>query len=296
MKQVIIIGPTASGKSALAVDLARHLQGVILSVDSLSVYKEFTIVAAKPTSEEQGGIKHFGIDFLAPSDHFSVGRFFSLYNEAYEYALEKSVPLIIVGGTSFYIKMLLEGLPSTPHIDEEVEKRVYKLMNTPQEAFELLERIDPIYAKSIQKSDVYRVSRGLSWYFQTSLLPSLMGEQKTTPLKGDIKLFEIEIERVLLRERINLRTIEMIKNGVIDEVAMLEKKYPRTLQPMRSIGVREVLHYFDGDITKLELQELISVHTGQLAKRQQTFNKTQINDKIVAPRDTIYTLALDYLA
>jgi tRNA dimethylallyltransferase len=295
MKQVIIIGPTASGKSALAVDIARHTKGVILSVDSLSIYKEFTIVAAKPTIEEQGGIEHFGIDVLEPTDHFSVGKFFFLYEEAYRYAEQNNLPLIIVGGTGFYIKMLLEGLPSTPMIDVDVEKKIAKLMDHPLESFLLLEKIDPEYTKNIEKSDLYRISRGLSWYYQTSLIPSLIGSDKSTPLKGEAIVFEIEIDRETLGERIAHRTKEMIKNGLIDEIAKLEKNYSRNLQPMRSIGVREVLQFFDGEITKSELQELITIHTRQLAKRQQTFNKTQLKEKITTTRDQIYESALAYL-
>ena len=126
IKQLAIIGPTASGKSDLAIKIALKIDAYILSIDSLSIYKEIDIVSAKPSREELNAVKHFGIDVLNPDDYFSVNIFIDLYKEVLQECKKKSKNLIIVGGTSFYLKSLIQGLSTLPKITDEIKKVVNK--------------------------------------------------------------------------------------------------------------------------------------------------------------------------
>jgi tRNA dimethylallyltransferase len=225
MKQIAIIGTTASGKSDLSIEVALQTNSIILSLDSLSVYKEIDIASAKPTKIEMCGIKHFGIDVVYPSYQFGVIDFIDCYQEALSFAQNHQKNLIITGGSSFYLKTLIDGLSQN-------DAQIPKTIDIPHdEAYAKLTELDPTYMLKIDKNDTYRIS---------------------------------------------IRTEKMIQNGLIDEVITLEKKYPRNVNSMKSIGIIEVLDYLDGKIAKKDLTQLISTHTAQLAKKQRTFNKTQL--------------------
>ncbi len=279
MKQIAIIAPTASGKTSLSIDIAKQTNSIILSLDSLSVYKYIDIASAKPTKQEQDGIKHFGIDEIEPNKDFDVIQFLNCYKRATSYAKQNNKNLIIVGGTGFYLKILLEGISQNIILDNTTNIWVEKQLQDKQKAHQLLKNIDPIYMKNIQQNDTYRVKKALEIYKQTNLTPSdYFAQNPKIPIAKDLKLFEIIWDPNELRKRIEQRTKLMIEQGVIDEVISLEKKYTRKPNCMSSIGISEVLQYLDGKITKEQLQEQITIHTAQLAKRQRTFNKNQFNN------------------
>ncbi|WP_300360865.1 tRNA (adenosine(37)-N6)-dimethylallyltransferase MiaA [Hydrogenimonas sp.] len=276
MKTVAILGPTASGKTDLALDLAREHDAAILSLDSLAIYREIDIASAKPTLRERGAIPHFGIDLLFPDEHFSVGTFIGLYREAAGYCREREKHLIIVGGTGFYLKALMEGISEIPEISDTVKSTVKKILIDPQEAYEKIRRIDPDYAEKIKEGDRYRIEKALQLHYETGLTPSrYFAEHPPVPIVTELPLFEIETNKTDLNERIEKRTAQMIDRGLVDEVARLEKKYGRAPNPMKAIGIVEVLDYFDGKLSFEEMREKIVIHTRQLAKRQRTFNTTQ---------------------
>ncbi len=273
-----ITGPTASGKSDLALELAQKIGGVILSVDSLAVYKEIDIASAKPSKEELSLVRHFGIDELYPNEKFSAIEFIKQFKEAKNWAKEHGKSLIIVGGTSFYLKVLTQGISNLPKISKSVKEKANSLLLNLDQAYKILQKIDSQYAKNIASSDRYRIEKALSIYYTTNTPPSqYFKENPPKPIEPNLPIFEIKIERELLRERIKLRTAKMLQSGLIDEVAYLEQKYGRTPQSMGAIGIKEVLDYFDGIYSKQELEEKIAVHTARLAKRQVTFNKSQLN-------------------
>jgi len=279
MKQIAIIAPTASGKTALSIDIAKQTNSIILSLDSLSVYKYINIASAKPTIQEREGIKHFGIDEIEPDEDFDVIKFLNCYNKAVDFAKNNNKNLIIVGGTGFYLKMLLEGISKDIPINQETTIWVEKQLQDHHKAYNLLKKLDPSYMKKIQPNDIYRVKKALEIYKQTSLTPTQYFEQNPkTPIAKDLKLFEIIWDPNQLRKRIEQRTKIMIKQGIIDEVIELEKNYTREPNCMSSIGISETLQYLDGKINKLQLEELITIHTAQLAKRQRTFNRNQFNN------------------
>ena len=273
MKEIAIIGTTASGKTALSLELASKTNSIILSLDSLCVYKEIDIVSAKPTKEERGNIIHFGIDEVYPNEEFDVVKFIELYNKAKEYASNHNNNLIIVGGTGFYLKALIDGL--SKGIDLKV-----KLDISPLEAYDFLYSLDKDYMQKIEKNDRYRIEKAYAIYKQSGLIPSEFFEKNPkTPFAKDLKIFEILWDKEELRKRIALRTNQMVKSGLIDEIIYLEKKYTRAPNCMSSIGVVETLEYLDGKLSKQELEDKISLNTAKLAKRQNTFNKSQFTEK-----------------
>ncbi len=273
MKEIAIIGATASGKTGLSIDIAHKTNSIILSLDSLSVYKEIDIASAKPTLKERDGIIHFGIDEVFVNERFDVVEFLQCYKKAKEFAKQNEKNLIIVGGTGFYLKILIEGI--SEGVGEDV-----KLDMPHEEIYKMLFDLDRTYMEKIASNDKYRIQKAYSIYKKSGLTPSqYFAENPKKPISPELKLFEIYWDREELKKRIALRTKQMIKDGVIDEVLFLEKKYTRKPNAMSSIGIIETLEFIDGKLTKEQLEERISLNTAKLAKRQNTFNKSQFNQK-----------------
>ncbi|MBI3874288.1 MAG: tRNA (adenosine(37)-N6)-dimethylallyltransferase MiaA [Arcobacter sp.] len=281
MKQIAIIAPTASGKTALSINIAHKTNSIIVSLDSLSIYKEIDISSAKPTLKERDGIKHFGIDEIYPDEQFDVMKFIGIYQKAKSYAKENNKNLIIVGGSSFYLKAMIDGISNSPNSSNETLQSASKMMTELQKTYDYLNKLDPNYMQDIKPQDSYRIYKALALYLETKQIPTEFFKQnppKPTINKNEIKLFEIVWDRDILRERIRLRTKQMIQNGLLDEVIFLEKKYKRDIQPMGAIGIKEALEYLDGKIDKIELEDKIAFATNGLAKRQRTFNNGQFSD------------------
>ncbi|MCK9492444.1 MAG: tRNA (adenosine(37)-N6)-dimethylallyltransferase MiaA [Sulfurimonas sp.] len=279
IKQLSIIGPTASGKSDLAIKVAQKIDAYILSIDSLSIYKEIDIVSAKPSKDELQSIKHFGIDELYPDEYFSVEIFINLYKQVKDLCQNEGKNLIIVGGTSFYLMSLLSGLSALPNIDAKTSSNVKNELEELTECYDLLYSADYEYMKNISPNDSYRIEKALLIYRASGLAPSeYFRANPPKPIIENLDIYNIYIERNTLRERIKKRTNKMLDSGLIDEICYLEQKYTRSPHSMNAIGIVEVLDYLDGKITKEKMSELISTHTSQLAKRQQTFNRTQFEN------------------
>lgn len=273
MKQIAIIGPTASGKTGLAVDMAYQTNSIILSLDSLSVYKDIDIASAKPSIQERGEIVHFGIDEIYPNETFDVMEFIQCYHRAYDYAKQNNHNLIIVGGTGFYLKTLIEGMSVGVQTKEPMDISF-------EEAYALLVKLDPTYMQKIEQNDKYRIEKAYLIYKHSHLSPTqFFLKNPKIPFLPNLPIFEIVWDTEELRQRIKLRTKQMIQEGVIDEVIYLEKKYTRLPNCMSSIGIIETLEYLDGKLSRDELEEKISTNTARLAKRQRTFNRSQFNNK-----------------
>lgn len=293
MKQLAIIGPTASGKSDLAIKIALKIDAYILSIDSLSIYKEIDIVSAKPSKEELATVKHFGIDVLNPDEYFSVDIFIDLYKEVVETCKKDSKNLVIVGGTSFYLKSLMQGLSPLPKITPAIRQEVQDNLKNLEESYNLLLNLDEEYMKKIDKNDSYRIEKALLIYRASNLTPTEWFTQNPPkPIIKKMSVFNIEVDRDTIRERISKRSHKMLEMGLIDEVAYLEHKYSRLPHSMKSIGIVEVLEFLDAKISKEQMIELISIHTAQLAKRQQTFNKTQFEGVISARLEELEEIIL----
>ncbi len=296
MNQLSIIGPTASGKSDLAIKIALQIDAYILSIDSLSIYQEIDIVSAKPSEDELSQVKHFGINILKPDEYFSVDIFISLYKNLVKKCEEDKKNLVIVGGTSFYLKSLMQGLSKLPTMSQEIKNSVNIQLKDLPACYALLSDIDALYMKNINKNDTYRIEKALLIYEASGVTPTKWFElNPQQAIIENLTIYNIEVSRDTIRERIKKRTSIMLEMGLIDEVCRLEKKYSRLPHSMSSIGIVEVLDFLDGKITKDEMCELISIHTAQLAKRQQTFNKTQFDDIISAPLEELEGIILSKL-
>ncbi|MEA3290276.1 MAG: tRNA (adenosine(37)-N6)-dimethylallyltransferase MiaA [Campylobacterota bacterium] len=281
MKEFAIIAPTASGKTALSISLAHKLDAVVLSLDSLAVYKYIDIASAKPSLEERDGIVHFGIDKVEPNEQFDVMEFIEEYKTAKQYAVSNNKSLIIVGGTGFYLKSLIDGISKTPNISKEVSSRVNESLENLQLSYNMLNKLDSAYMEKIKPTDRYRIQKALEIYYSTNITPTeYFNLNKPKPTVNNLPIFQIQTDPDVLRSRIRKRTNIMIKEGIIDEVLMLEQNYTRTPNCMGSIGILETLQFIDGKIMKSQLEELISTHTAQLAKRQRTYNRSQFNNVI----------------
>ncbi|MSN95709.1 tRNA (adenosine(37)-N6)-dimethylallyltransferase MiaA [Campylobacter sp. FMV-PI01] len=275
-----IIAPTASGKSELALHLASKFNAVILSLDSLSVYKQIDIASAKPSKEELKMVKHFGIDLVYPNKHFSVGDFITEYQKAKIYAQNLQIPLIITGGSGFYLKAMMSGLsPKIQDVKQDLSN---------EEIYNLALKIDKEFANNFSKNDSYRLLKWYSIYKTTNEIPTLFLKQNLKPpVIQNLKIYEIFVEREILRKKIEARTKSMIKSGLIDEAKFLFDKYTTKPKSLNSIGLKECASFLRGEISLTELENLISTHTAQLAKRQRTFNKSQFKDKISLSKDEL---------
>ncbi len=279
MIEVAIIGPTASGKSDTALKLANKHGAYILSLDSLALYKEVDIASAKPSKEELKSVRHFGIDILYPNEAFNAASFMDEYEKAKHAALQDGKYLIIVGGSSFYLKSMMEGLSDMPPIGAEARKRAAELVGGDiDEAYRVLSKIDPEFAMSIKSADSYRIGRGLEMFFEFGKPASeLFASLPKKKVADGLAVYEIAVNRDELKEKIKLRTTKMFEAGVLEEAAYLSGKYGKDTKPMGSIGLKEAMQYIDGQINRAECEELLNIHTWQLAKRQMTFNKSQLN-------------------
>ena len=288
MKQVALIGPTASGKSALAIELACKFNAFILSLDSLSVYREIDIASAKPSLTELVRVKHFGINEIFPNEHFNTALFFELYKKAKSQCDKHSKNLIIVGGTGFYLYSMTNGLSNIPPISETSLLKARESVLDIESAYSTLQDFDPKYAEKISSNDTYRIQKAYEIYFETNKAPSeVFAASQKEPICPDLPIFEIAVDRVVLRERIRQRTQKMLADGLLSEVEMLLAKYGREPKSMKSIGISEIIDHIDGKTTLPEALELISIHTGQLAKRQETFNKSKFPNTIKKSLDEI---------
>lgn len=273
--ELAIIGTTASGKSDLAIKVAREFNAVILSLDSLCLYKEIDIASAKPNKDELELVSHFGIDLVMPDMDFCVGDFIDEYKKAKLYAQQNNSMLIITGGSGFYLKSMLSGL--SPKIEP------LKIEISDDEIWDLAVEIDKEFCAKFSKNDKFRLHKWYQIYTQTNEIPTQWLQLNTgEPMIKNLTIYELVWDKFELIERIKTRTKNMLENGLIDEARYLFGRYDSALKPLNSIGLKEAKDYLDGKINLNELNDLITIHTTQLAKRQRTFNKSFNSIKIDA--------------
>jgi tRNA dimethylallyltransferase len=295
-KQIALIGSTASGKTALAIEYAQKQSANILSLDSLAIYKEIDIVSAKPTVEERVGVKHYGIDVIYPNESFDVTLFIELYKQAREESIAEGRGLVIVGGTSFYLKSLIDGISPMPTISEKSYQLTQELCQNIEEAHNMLYIIDKKYMQNIETTDYYRIEKMLNLYFETGLTPTdyFRANPPQPTIIEPLPIYEIAIDKDILRDRIRIRTKKMLDMGLINEIAYLEKRYTQAPNCMKAIGIREVLDYFNGLYNIDELREKIIINTARLAKRQRTFNRSQFRYKVSLPLDKLKSYLISF--
>ena len=290
MLEIAILGGSGSGKTQISLKIAQSFDCVILSLDSLSVYQEINIASAKPTLQERGEILHFGIDILNPTQAHNVQIFIQEYQKAKDFCQTHQKNLLITGGTSFYLKSLIQGISKLPIPTQSQKELIKNKLDSLslQESYALLNQIDEPYATKLKPTDTYRITKALSLYFLTQMPPSeYFKANPPKPLLKDCEIYEIVLNREDLKEKITQRTQKMLENGLISEVQSLKNHYGTDFSWAKSIGIKETLEYLKGNLTLEDLKALIITHTMQLAKRQRTFNKTQFPPHFCANTEEI---------
>ena len=275
-KVIVIVGPTASGKTLLSIELAKRINGEIVSCDSMQIYKDMNIGSAKPTREEMQGIKHYLIDIVAPDERFSVAEYKRQAEIAIEDIISKGKTPIVIGGTGLYADSLIYGIdyPEIKH-DEQYRNVLEEKAKTDEglkELYNMAKEIDEEAVNKISENDKKRIIRILEIYHQTGKTKTeLEIESRKNEVKYDYKIFAINMNRDILYERINKRVDLMIKNGLIDEVKSLLEKYRSFPTAMQGLGYKEVVQFLNNELTKDEMIDKIKQETRRYAKRQLTW-------------------------
>ena len=269
-KIVVICGPTASGKTALGIQVAQQANGEIISSDSMQIYKDMDIGTAKPTEEERAQAVHHLVDFVSPDERYSVADFKKDATKKIEDILSRGKLPIIVGGTGLYVNSLIHNIEYKEEItDIEYRNELEKvdLETLYKQAME----IDPEAAARVSQNDRKRITRILEIYHTTGKTKTQMEAESRQEVKYDYKIFVLTPERDKLYERINLRVDLMMQAGLVDEVRELLKKYKEFPTAMQGLGYKEVKEYLDGEITEEEMIEKIKQESRHYAKRQLTW-------------------------
>jgi len=277
----------------LGLKVAKEIDAVILSLDSLAIYKQIDIASAKPTFAERGDIVHFGIDEIYPNEDFNVTLFINLYKKAHAYALQNKKNLLLLGGTGFYLSILLDGISPMPKISKEAALQAKKKVQNIDAAYK--EHLIHEPNSSIAKNDRYRLQKWYEFWFETgSTREEYFTQNPPQPIiKETIDIYEIEVEKEVLNERIKQRTTKMFTNGLVQEVENLVDTYGKSLKCFKAIGIKEVIEYLEGKCSLEEAKKLVTIHTRQLAKRQRTYNRSKFQHRICAKPSVLKELLLD---
>ena len=279
MQEVIVIcGPTASGKTALSIELAKRIDGQIVSADSMQIYDEMNIGTAKPSLEEMQGIKHYLIGNVKPTERYSVSQYKQDAIDAIEnIIIDKKVP-IVVGGTGLYVNSLIYGI-DYPEIETDLTYRteLEKIANTDglETLYNRACEIDPQAMKKISSNDKKRIMRVLEIYKQTGKTKTqIEKESKINGVNYNYRVFGIKIDREILYNRIDRRVDQMIEQGLVQEVEKLYKKYgDKLITSAQAIGYKEMIDYINQKSNFEEAIEKIKMESRRYAKRQITWFK-----------------------
>ena len=271
-KLIVICGATATGKSGLALSLARRLNTVILSADSRQVYREFDIGTAKPNVIEQKSVPHYLIDICEPTEIMTLAD----YQEQAQ-ALIASLgveTLLLVGGTGLYIRSIVQGM-KIPRVAPQPELRSQLESLGQIQLYQILRQVDAIAAQKIHANDLVRTLRALEVYYTTGI--PISEQQGENPPNYPILQICLDSDAEHLDVRIRNRTEQMIADGLVGEVEYLCQKYGADLSLLNTLGYQEIKQYLTGELALEEAKELIVLHTRQFAKRQRTWFRQSPN-------------------
>jgi len=278
-KSYIISGPTASGKTNLAIKLAQHLDSEIICMDSMTLFRGMDIGTAKPTLHEQSLVKHHMLDVLMPTEASNVQFWLTGAKKIAEELIEKGKSPIFVGGTPLYLKALIMGLFEIPEIPKQIRAELEKKF--PQtdfaDAYRMLSEIDSDSAKKIHPNDRRRIIRALEVWKGLGITISSLQKQWEISANSQFKLDEIrciwlQTLRQKLHERIHIRTKQLLKKGWVEEVLLMRQKYPTlSKEASQAIGYSQISQFLDGLISFDQMEEAINLATRHLAKKQETW-------------------------
>ncbi len=276
---VVVAGPTATGKSALAVEIAKKFGGEIISADSMQIYKKMNIGSAKVTEEEKDGIVHHLIDIKEPTDEdFSVADYVKCAKEKIEDIISRGKLPILAGGTGLYIQSLVDNVEfteskSSPEIREELSQLAKEKGN--EFVHEMLKEIDPEMAEKVHPNNIKRVIRAIEIFKTSGVTLTRQNElSKQNPSPYEFIMIALSGNREKMYERINKRVDKMFDLGLIGEIKeLIAEGCNKNMQAMQGIGYKEVFEFLEGNINEEELKELIKKNTRNYAKRQLTWFK-----------------------
>lgn len=273
---IAIMGPTASGKTGLALDIAAKVESEVISVDSALVYKGMDIGTAKPTQEEQAGVVHHLIDIIDPAQSYSVSQFVNDTNALIGDILARGKVPILAGGTMMYFNALINGISPLPKSDEKIRDEITQQAQRLgwSKLHDELRGVDPISGERIHPNDPQRITRALEVYRSTGKTLTHWQQQEGEKCPYNIAQFAIApADRAVLHERIATRFDLMLEQGFENEVVKLYERSDlhEDLPSIRSVGYRQMWQYLDGQLSYAEMRERGIIATRQLAKRQLTW-------------------------
>ena len=274
-KLILLAGPTASGKSNLAVQLAKKLNGEIINADSMQIFKEFTVLSSRPTLNQTRKVKHHLYGIITVKKHFSAGDWLKQVKIKINICVKKKKIPIIVGGTGLYFNTITKGISKIPNIDQKTRNKVrnlHKKLGIKKFYNELI-KLDPKVKGRILPTDSQRVQRAYEVKLKTKKsLYNWFEKTKSDFLEFDIRKIFIDIPRDILLNKISMRTEQMFKKKCINEVKKFNNlKVNKSFSANKLIGVQEINDYLKGLITLEQCKDLINIKTRQYAKRQNTW-------------------------
>ncbi|MBQ6771366.1 MAG: tRNA (adenosine(37)-N6)-dimethylallyltransferase MiaA [Bacteroidales bacterium] len=282
---IVIAGPTASGKTAFSIELAKRLNTVIISADSRQFYKEMSIGTAAPTPEELLQVKHYFIHNISIKDKYDVADYEREVMALLDELFKSHDKVVLTGGSGLFIDAVCNGIDEMPDVDPEIRKKVEKLMQEGgiNALSDKLQRIDPEYFTIVDRQNPRRLQRALEVCYQTGKTFTSFRSGNTAKRDFVIKKYALLWDRQQLIERIDKRVDIMMEQGLLEEAKTL---YPmRQLNALNTVGYKELFSFFDGQCTLTEAVEQIKIHTRQYAKRQMTWLRRDNSYNWILPED-----------
>ena len=276
MHNVIIYGPTAIGKTKASIEISKKLGGQIISADSAQIYKGLDIGTAKISTDEMSNIPHHMLNIINPFEEFSVADFLSKSNQIIQSLNRDNISTVTVGGSSLYIKRLVDGISTAPKSNPEIRKML--LSREKEDLYENLKKIDPKYASSLSPNNKLRVARALEIFLISGKNISSFNSNSPNSCNINFKKYALIMDREVLYQRINFRVDEMFENGLLIEAEKIFFEYGK-LPPI--IGYRELEPYFRGMCSIEEVQDQIKQNSRRYAKRQITWLNKMDSFKII---------------
>lgn len=282
---IVVVGPTGSGKSALAVELAKHYGAPIISTDSRQVYRGLPIGTAQPTADELAAAKHYFIADREVEDNFNCGRYETEALALLEELFKDNRYVVAVGGSGLYVKALCEGMDSLPEADDAVREMLKSRLESEGigSLVEELRRLDPKYAEEVDLCNPARVMRALEVCLTTGKPYSEQRSGTVAERWFNIVKIGTDMPRDVLYERIDRRVDMMVEEGLVEEARAMYPK--RALNSLQTVGYREMFDYFDGTISLAEAIELVKRNSRRYAKRQLTWFRRDESIGWFAPTD-----------
>jgi tRNA dimethylallyltransferase len=275
---VVVLGPTASGKTALSLALAERFNGEIVNCDSVAMYREFDIGTAKPTASERARVPHHLLDCVAPDSHITAGEYARLARQALEEIKGRGHLPIVVGGTGLYLRALLDGLFAGPQRSEELRERLRERIESRGSNYlhRILRRLDPVAAAKIHANDTPKVIRAIEVCLASRQKMTDLWRQGREPLLGfRILRLGLDPDRESLYRRINQRAQEMFEAGLIEETERLREQYGDAAGPLSSLGYKQARQFLRGELTREQALQAAQQAHRNYAKRQMTWFRSE---------------------